>query len=207
MSTFLCENSFVRRAYHHGNLREALIRQGVRLIEENGVNALTLREIGDRAGVSRTAAYRHFSDKSELLTAISEAAFTEFANALEAARNSAAPNAFDRLDAMGRAYLRFAAEHRAYYEVMFGLGCDIGARKVGGSPEGARAFGVLAGTIMEGQIRGEIRAGDTRMIATVIWATSHGIATLRQDIGLGTEEAAAQLMATLSELLRHGLAK
>lgn len=197
----------MHRAYHHGNLRQTLINEGVRLIEEKGANALTLREIGDRAGVSRTAAYRHFSDKSELLTAISEAAFTEFADTLEAARNSAGPKTFDRLAAMGRAYLKFAVEHRAYYEVMFGLGCDIGPRRPGGSEAGARAFGVLAGTVMEGQIKGEIREGDTRIMATLIWATVHGIATLRPDAVLGSEEAAAQLLAAFAGLLRHGFGK
>ena len=163
---------------------------------------MTLREIGERAGVSRTAAYRHFADKSELLAAISEAAFIEFGDALEAARNSAGPNTFDRLDAMGKAYLKFAAEHRAYYEAMFGVGCDIGPRKVGGSEAGARAFAVLAGTIMEGQIKGEIWSGDTRMMATLVWATSHGIASLRHDIGLGDE-----VMPAFSQMLRHALGK
>src|SRR5271155_758037 len=113
LSTSPCDNSFVPRSYHHGNLRETLVSEGVKLIEEKGVNGLTLREIGVRAGVSRTAAYRHFGDKSELLAAISEAAFTEFATALQGAVDTAAGNSYARMDAMGRAYLKFAADHRA----------------------------------------------------------------------------------------------
>jgi AcrR family transcriptional regulator len=53
-----------RPTYHHGNLRAALIQGGLELIEEKGVRALTLREIGDRLGVSRSAPYRHFTDKT-----------------------------------------------------------------------------------------------------------------------------------------------
>src|ERR1700719_1041429 len=103
-----------RGGYHHGNLRAALIETGLKLIEEKGVKALTLREIGSRAGVSRMAAYRHFADKADLLGAISEAGFSQFADALEKARHEAPADTASRLDAMGLAYVRFAAEHPAY---------------------------------------------------------------------------------------------
>src|SRR4051794_8355635 len=115
MSTLMCEDSYMRRKkapprpYHHGNLRAALIESGLDLIEEAGVRSLTLREIGARVGVSRTAAYRHFADKSELLAAISEAGFTQFADALEAARREAPQNFASRMSAMAVAYVRFAA--------------------------------------------------------------------------------------------------
>jgi AcrR family transcriptional regulator len=190
----------VPRSYHHGNLREALIQEGVKLIEETGVNSLTLREIGVRAGVSRTAAYRHFADKSQLLAAISETAFTEFGDALEAARTRTAGDSLERLHAMGQAYLKFAAEHRAYYEVMFGMNCDLGDQTVASSAAGARAFAILEVTIREGQAAGEIREGDAAEIATIVWALTHGIATLRPAIG-----ADHDYMTAVSALLRNGL--
>src|SRR6476661_4128845 len=56
-----------KRSYHHGNLRLTLIQAGLDLIAEQGARALTLRELGKRAGVSRTAAYRHFRDRAALL--------------------------------------------------------------------------------------------------------------------------------------------
>ena len=72
-------NGFVRKEsktrYHHGNLRAALIQGGLELIERKGIHALTLREIGNQLGVSRSAAYRHFKDKDALLAAISQAGF------------------------------------------------------------------------------------------------------------------------------------
>src|SRR5713226_3421377 len=122
LSTCLCEDLYMpkkRRSYHHGNLRASLIEVGLRLIEEKGVRAFTLRELGDRAGVSRMAAYRHFKNKADLLGAISEAGFTQFADALEAARNGASDSFAARLAAMAQAYVRFATEHAAYFEVMF----------------------------------------------------------------------------------------
>src|SRR5277367_1200570 len=122
LSTPLCENFRMvlkpvarRGAYHHGNLRAALIEASLKLIEEKGVRALTLREIGIRVGVSRMAAYRHFHDKADLLAAIREVGFSQFADALEGARQSVTdPGA--RLEAMALAYVRFAAEHRVHYE-------------------------------------------------------------------------------------------
>ena len=176
----------MRRSYHHGNLRETLIREGVKLIEEKGVNGLTLREIGVRAGVSRTAPYRHFSDRSDLLAAISEAAFIEFAAALQTARDHGEGNCYSRLDAMGRAYLKFAAEHRAYYEVMFGVGCNFDKHAPAKSEAGERAFAVLKRTIQEGQDAGEICGGDVELMATLVWALSHGVAMLRFGLGLET---------------------
>ncbi len=176
--------------YHHGNLREVLVAEGAKLIDEKGVNGLTLRDIGDRAGVSRTAPYRHFSDKAELLFAISEAGFTEFADALEAARDNNSKERFGaRLEAMGRAYLKFAEERRAYYQVMFG---DNAVR---GGPASQRAFGVLEGMIRSGQASGDVRPGDPATMAKVVWALVHGMATLRLDLDF----------KLASDILRTGL--
>ena len=105
--------------YHHGNLRAALIECGLELIQRKGIHALTLREIGQRLGVSRSAAYRHFKDKAALLFAISEAGFIEFGNMMEASRKDAGDGFAAQMDAMALAYARFADEHRAQFEVMF----------------------------------------------------------------------------------------
>src|SRR5689334_25048142 len=126
LSTFICEHFRVarpksskpvmKRPYHRGNLREQLIETGVHLIQEKGVRALTLREIGARAGVSRMAAYRHFKNKEDLLFAIGEAGFQRFGGALAKARDEAPDNYVDRVLAMGLAYLEFASNHRAHFE-------------------------------------------------------------------------------------------
>src|SRR5882724_331118 len=109
-----------KRSYHHGNLRAALIETGLELIAEQGVRALTLRELGKRARVSRMAAYRHFRDRAELLGAVQNAGFEQFADALERARLTAGDGFTARMQALSLAYVRFAREHPAYFEVMFG---------------------------------------------------------------------------------------
>lgn len=190
-----------RRSYHHGNLKASLIDAGLELIEEKGVQALTLREIGARVGVSRAAPYRHFRDKAHLLDEICEAGFAQFADALEEARKSAQPDFASRLSAMGAAYVRFAAEHRAHFEVMFGP-----VDHAQNSAQGARAFGILLDTIREGQECGVVRAGDPSVLARFVWSTVHGISMLRLDPDAATPGARMEFTLFCSELLLAGLA-
>lgn len=192
--------------YHHGNLRAELIDAGLKLIEEKGVRALTLREIGARVGVSRMAAYRHFADKADLLGAISEVGFTQFADALEHACRGAKPDAFSRLRAMALAYVRFAAERRAHYEVMFSSARDPNPHGLPATDPGTRAFGILEHTIREGQKAGEIRPGDPVQLARITWALVHGISMLGLEPDLSASGAGTRFVAFSSEVLETGLA-
>ena len=190
------------RSYHHGNLRAALIEASLGLIEKKGVRALTLREIGARLGVSRTAAYRHFADKADLFLAICDAGFKQFADALEAARQSAETPFASRLTALNLAYVRFAADHPAYFEVMFG---GAGPPSKPARPEGDRAFGILEETIRQGQETGEVRAGDSVELACFVWAEVHGISMLRLAEHLEPDGAGTRFVEYCSEILCCGL--
>lgn len=199
------------RSYHHGNLRAALIEGGLKLIEEKGVRALTLREIGTRVGVSRSAAYRHFADKEDLLAAICEAGFAQFADALDLARRNAGHDFASRLTAMALAYVRFAMKHPAHYEVMFGASLESAhgsekAARLRGSESAARAFDILAQTIREGQQSGQARSGDTIALARLVWAQVHGISTLRLEPDLTAHGAGTRFVRFCSEVLLTGLA-
>ena len=155
-------------------------------------------QVGNRLGVSRSAAYRHFTDKAALLSAISQAGFIEFGNVLKAAKDGAPTDFASRMDAMGVAYVRFVREHRAHFEVMFG------EPPAPGSPAaeaGARAFGILEQTIREGQECGEVRPGDSKLLARAVWAMSHGISTLRLD----GDAAEPRFIRFGSGILRIGL--
>jgi AcrR family transcriptional regulator len=97
--------------YHHGDLRRALLAAAVSAIEEHGPAALSLRDLARRAGVSHAAPSHHFGDKAGLLTALAAEGFRLLDEALRAAGE----------DLLGRgvAYVRFAVDHRAHFEVMF----------------------------------------------------------------------------------------
>lgn len=78
-----------RRTYHHGNLRAALVETAVRLVQREGIEALSLRSVARLAGVSAAAPYRHFADKRALLAAVAEEGFRLLASALRDAARAA----------------------------------------------------------------------------------------------------------------------
>jgi AcrR family transcriptional regulator len=194
----LCKNIPVqlkkrKTDYHHGHLRAALVECGLDLIEEQGIPALTLREIGKRLRVSRTAPYAHFKDKAALLAAIREAGYVEFGKTLEAAQIGAAGFAA-QMDAFSLAYFRFAKEHPAHFEVMFNALLEGGA-----AAESGPVFTMLTDTIREAQQRGEVRPGDPALLARVVWALVHGASMLQRD------RTEPQFIRFSNEVLRSGL--
>ena len=107
------------RGYHHGNLREALIRAALQLIAEKGPGGFTFAEAARYAGVSPAAPYRHFRDRDELMSSVALRGFEQFAAALAKAWDEGRPEPVAALDRLGRAYLDFARTEPAYYAAMF----------------------------------------------------------------------------------------
>src|SRR5215475_9869167 len=95
------------KSYHHGDLRRALLDEALRTIQTDGVEQLTLRTVGERLGVSRSALYRHFADKQSLLATVGKEGFRMLRQAIAEAweRNGRGRGGFE---AIGKAYLRFA---------------------------------------------------------------------------------------------------
>jgi AcrR family transcriptional regulator len=104
-----------KRPYHHGNLRNEILDAALEEIDERGPVALSLRELARRAGVSHAAPAHHFGDKAGLLTAIAAQGFELLGDALRRAHDSG-----EFLD-VGLAYIGFAVDHPAHFEVMFRL--------------------------------------------------------------------------------------
>ncbi len=171
--------ALAKKSYHHGNLQAVLIEAGLALIAEKGVRALTLREIGAKIGVSRTAAYRHFADKASLLSAIRAAGFEKFAAALEAGRAVSSTDFKARLNGMGVAYVRFAREHPAYFEVMFSTPPNPMPGETCEAEQ--RAFQILEETIVEGQTKDELLPGNPHLMACALWSLVHGLSALKLD--------------------------
>jgi AcrR family transcriptional regulator len=109
--------------YHHGDLRAALIDTAVEVIGERGVRGFSLAEASRRAGVAVSAPYAHFADRDDLLAAVTVRAFEEFHAALVPPMGETTDPA-DRLTAMARGYVRFAATHRPLFEVLYETGLD-----------------------------------------------------------------------------------
>ncbi len=189
------------RGYHHGNLKEALIRAALELIAQKGPAGFTFAEAARWAGVSPAAPYRHFRDRDELLASVARRGFEEFEQALARAWDNGRPDPMTALDRFGKAYLAFARKEPAYYSAMFEGGVSPAASPdLQGSAE--RAFGILRGAA-EALIAG--MPAQTRppalMVALHIWALAHGIASL---FGRG-DRARRPVPMTPEELLEAGV--
>jgi AcrR family transcriptional regulator len=182
-----------RRAYHHGNLRRALLDEALATIREAGVEGLTLREIGARLGVSSTALYRHFADKQALLTAVATEGFRGLRQQLVAAweENGRGPAGSQ---AMGVAYVRFAVANPSHYRVMFSRFVDPDPCEPELATEAGGAFQVLVDSIAARQGDGVLRDDEPLLMARFVWAVVHGVAMLAIDGQLSEAGAVEELM-------------
>jgi AcrR family transcriptional regulator len=190
-----------RRAYHHGNLREELVRAALELIAEKGPSGFTFAEAARSAGVSPAAPYRHFRDRDQLLSDVARRGFELFETALARAWNEGRPDPLSAFEEVGKAYLAFARSEPAYYSAMFEAGVPLDT-----NPEmraaGERAFAVLrnAAESLLAAIPLPSRP-PALMVALHIWALSHGIASL---FGRG-DAARRALPMSPEELLEAGV--
>ena len=166
--------------YHHGDLRRALLQAAVRTIQKHGFSALTLRAVGDELGVSRTALYRHFADKSALLTAVAAEGFRMLRVDLETAWDGGCQG-LPSLTAMGEAYVRFALGNPWHYRVMFGSGFELVATDPELIEEGNAAFQTLADALLALQTQKHVRQDDLSTQANFVWSVVHGVAMLAMD--------------------------
>jgi AcrR family transcriptional regulator len=189
------------RSYHHGNLKEALIRAALELIAQRGPAGFTFAEAARWAGVSPAAPYRHFRDRNELLSDVARRGFELFATALATAWNEGKPEAAAAFDRLGKAYLHFARVQPAYYSAMFEAGVPLHSNAELADASD-RAFAVLR-TASERLIANmpALERPPALMMALHIWALSHGIASL---FGRGDASRRA-LPMTPEELLEAGV--
>ena len=177
--------------YHHGDLRRALLQAAVRTIGSHGVDGLTLRGVGSTLGVSRSALYRHFTDKAALLAAVAAEGFrmlrAELAESWERAGRGRAG-----FEAMGIAYVRFAVAHPSHYRVMFGA--EMSGLDQAGPEEGTNAFHVLVDAIAVLQEQHLARRDNPQQMALFVWAAVHGIAMLAIDGRLGHDTPAVDAL-------------
>ena len=182
------------RPYHHGDLRQAVLTAAIAVLGESGPTQLSLRDLARRAGVSHAAPAHHFGDKAGLLTAVAAQGYQLLADTLTATRQRSA----DFLE-VGVAYVRFAVDHRAHFEVMFRPDLYrpddpevVAARQ--------RAADALAAGV--GSVAASRRGPDVPLAGVAAWSLVHGFATLWLNhalpTGLGDDpEAAARAVAAI----------
>jgi AcrR family transcriptional regulator len=177
------------RPYHHGNLPAELVEVSLELIGERGVQGFSVAEAARRTGVSISAPYRHFADRDELLASCAVAACEElqrrFAAAIERSDSPA-----ERLAAASAAYVRFAAERRPMFDVLFGAGLDKTRY-----PRYQEAAAAVVESVAE-VARRLAPKGDEEATATLVQAITglaQGHATLLLDGSFGDPPAAVDV--------------
>jgi AcrR family transcriptional regulator len=166
------------RGYHHGNLKEALVRAALELIAEKGPAGFTFADAARWAGVSPAAPYRHYRDRDALLADVAQRGFEAFTAALAKAWDDGRPDVHSAFDRLGKAYLDFAKREPAYYSAMFEAGVPLDA-----DPKlretGERAFAVLrdAAERLVALMPAKGRP-PALMVALHIWSMTHGVASL-----------------------------
>jgi AcrR family transcriptional regulator len=189
------------RGYHHGNLKDALLRAALELIAKKGPAGFTFAEAARWAGVSPAAPYRHFRDRDELMASVALRGFELFEAALRRAWNEGRPDPSTAFENVGKAYLQFARDEPAYYSAMFEAGVPLTSNaelRVAGE----RAFAVLRGA--SEKLIEKLPAGSrppALMMGLHIWALSHGVASL---FGRG-DAARRALPMSAEELLEAGV--
>jgi AcrR family transcriptional regulator len=192
--------------YHHGDLRRALLEEAARTIQHEGVDGLTLRAVGERLGVSRTALYRHFTDKAALLSAVARDGFRTLRLALVHAWTEGGGGR-PGFEAMGLAYVRFALANPSHYRVMFGGFLARPSPDPGLAEEASGAFQVLVDALVAQQQAGLVRQDDPLQLARLIWALVHGIAMLAIDRHFEHQHADAETLSAFAvERIRTGIA-
>jgi AcrR family transcriptional regulator len=165
------------RGYHHGDLRDALIGAGMRLLEQRHAGDLGLREVARAVGVSPTAVYRHFPDKDALLQAIAARGFAMLGTMQgRAAEGRVGADAFR---AAGVAYVRFALANPAVFRLMFSSARprDVLSLPAETETEPLRILRANAAGLVPPGAGEEVG----RVIAVQAWALVHGLAMLMLD--------------------------
>jgi AcrR family transcriptional regulator len=195
-----------RSSYHHGDLRNALVKAALALVEKQGAEAFTLREVARRAGVTHAAPYRHFRTKAALLAAVAEEGFRGLLASLEVSAERAGPELLAQFRGTSVGYVRFAINNQAHFRVMFGP-FEALAEHPGLAKATRDAFEFLLNLIKACQQEGSIRQGNSEEIALSCWSLVHGIASLLVNgrLEVGEEKEMESLALRATALLEQGL--
>jgi AcrR family transcriptional regulator len=167
-----------KAAYHHGDLKNALIRAGTQILSSDGVAALSLRKVAQLAGVSHAAPYAHFQDKQALIAAISTEGYRRLYEAIRAAAERHAGDPAAQLVECAWAYVKFALDDPAHFKVtMSGI-----VEKEQDFPAfvemSQKSFTLVVELVEMGQQAGVLRPGPPDLVAVGIWSLLHGLASL-----------------------------
>jgi AcrR family transcriptional regulator len=169
-----------KEKYHHRDLRSDLVRAASRILEEEGLESLTMRHLSKTIGVSRSASYRHFQDKTALLGAVAADGFHELRESIVGIFDDDS-SPLELFRSCSYAYVRFAVTRPTLYNLMFGFELNDGAPVPELSDAAASALLVITEVISRCQHEGSFRSSEPVELANVTWSSLHGLSMLLID--------------------------
>ena len=188
--------------YHHGDLKNALIKAGVEILAEEGLGGLSLRKVAKQAGVSHTAPYSHFKDKQALIAAISTEGFKELHIQIEEVFASHKDEPKKLLVETSWAYLQFALSKPDRFKLMFSSVLEKEKEYPDFVEVSHQNFQQLVGVIKLCQDANILKSGDANLTAVSVWGAVHGLAMLVLE---GQISSAVLAQNELREILLHSL--
>jgi AcrR family transcriptional regulator len=167
-----------KKAFHHGDLRRALLEASLAVLEKEGVAALSLRRVAEAAGVTHSAPYHHFPEKTALLAAIAEDGFRLLHEAMRDAVAVAPDDPVERLRAAGLGYVRFAVSHRGHFAVMFRPELADPAQHPAVDAAGGPSYALLRELCEACIAAGHAPGVDPEALVLLAWSSVHGAADL-----------------------------
>lgn len=168
----------MKKGYHHGNLRQALVEAALRLIAAQGPQGFTLSEAAKAADVTPAAVYRHFAGREDLLAEVARQGFEIFAALMDYAYDDGRPSALAAFEATGRAYLSFARKYPGHYMAMFEAGLSpAGHPQLAEAAARGRAALDRAASGLSAHLPPE-RRPPASMVSAHMRALSHGVVEL-----------------------------
>jgi AcrR family transcriptional regulator len=200
-----------KNAYHHGDLRNSLLAAAEPLLAQKGVTALSLREVAKAAGVSHTAPYRHFHDKTALIEALAAEGFYRLQQGCEEAQTSYPDKPERQLLEAGMAYLFFAIEKPAIVHLMFGGVISLDDCGVDLKQAADAAFASLVQIVSNGQKAGIYQKANVIDLTMTAWSTVYGL-SLMITAGLPptqtkTRAQVRKMGKTIADILLAGMLK
>jgi AcrR family transcriptional regulator len=201
-----------RPRYHHGNLRAALIAATVQLIEERGVEQVSVREAAKRVGVSPAAPFRHFPTRTALLTAVAEETTRHLLDGMmNAVARHASEGPLQRFRALGTAYMRWVIDNRTQFEVVSNRSLVDFEGSKSLQRDNAAIQSLMQGLLAEAQQRGMLRQNDFAIVPLASRAISYGIARMYIDGHFAQwqvkERDAAWAFGAVFDLFLKGIAR
>ena len=167
-------------SYHHGDLRRALLQVALERVRRDGVENFSLREVARDVGVAPGAAYKHFVDKSQLLAAI--ALETQILLARRTLETTSGLTGAQRLEAVGRAYIKFACDEPSLFRLLFSR---VGSASLQDSYE-TDAGGSIPSSYEQlrtavQEVQPDQRKPVDEDVLALAWSVAHGAASLISD--------------------------